>query len=43
MKTPKSDTGKISLPGEFGVIKNKEGVSIIIYVYICVYLHSGAS
>ncbi|CAB5192614.1 unnamed protein product [Rhizophagus irregularis] len=29
MKTPKSDTGKISLPGEFGVIKNKEGVPIV--------------
>ena len=28
MKTPKTDTGKISLPGEFAVIKNKEGVSI---------------
>jgi mevalonate kinase len=32
MKTPKTDTGKISLPGEFSVIKNKQGVSMIIHV-----------
>ncbi|GES96682.1 nicotinate phosphoribosyltransferase [Rhizophagus clarus] len=29
MKTPKTDTGKISLPGEFAVKKNGEGVPIV--------------
>ncbi len=37
MKTPKSDSEKISLPGEFVVKKNEQGVSIYIekhYFYI---------
>ncbi|RIA95880.1 nicotinate phosphoribosyltransferase family-domain-containing protein, partial [Glomus cerebriforme] len=29
MKTPKTDSGKISLPGEFGVKKNKQGIPIV--------------
>lgn len=29
MKTPKTDAGKISLPGEFGVKKNEHGIPIV--------------
>ncbi|CAG8779389.1 31023_t:CDS:2, partial [Racocetra persica] len=35
MKSPKTETGKISLPGEFVVKKNEHGVPIIYPKEVC--------